>query len=392
MPSNQDASMYMVPPKTPPALNIPPSNSTVSVKIIDSTSWIDVPLGSLMGPGIPGHDKLSCPSYCFLIEHGPLGRKILFDLGTRKDWENLAPNIVNIIKDHKWGLTVEKNVSEILTGEGVDLKSIEAIIWSHWHYDHTGDPSTFPSSTKLIVGPGFKDALTPGYPVNQTSQVLETDWQGRELVEVDFSASGDLTVGGFKALDYFGDGSFYIVDAPGHAIGHVCGLARVTPDSFIFMGGDACHHGGEYRPTKYLPLPKKIDLDMSSSTIKSRGFCPGSLSGAAFCDVFNHHQPDQEVYILAKNFSHDTDRANLTIQYLEEFDAADNVFVIIAHDTFLLQKEAEIDFFPHGTLNDWKAKRLNEKARWLFLKDFAEAAEKGLKQETEMGEGIILKP
>jgi hypothetical protein len=27
-------------------------------------------------------------------------------------------------------------------------------------------------------------------------------------------------------------------------------------DTFVFMGGDACHHGGEFRPTEYRPLPE----------------------------------------------------------------------------------------------------------------------------------------
>lgn len=39
----------------------------------------------------------------------------------------------------------------------------------------------------------------------------------------------------------FGDGSFYLLEAPGHATGHMCGLARTTADPplFVFMGADA---------------------------------------------------------------------------------------------------------------------------------------------------------
>jgi glyoxylase-like metal-dependent hydrolase (beta-lactamase superfamily II) len=380
--SSQD---YLVAPKSPPDLNIPSSPSKVSVKIIDSTTWLEVPLSDLMGPPIPGHDMLAVPAYSFLIEHDS-GRKMLFDLGTRKDWKNFSPVIVKLITQPGWGIDVKKDVAEILEENGVDLKGIEAVVWSHWHYDHVGNMKTFPGSTKLIVGPGFKEAFLPAYPTKEDSPLLESDWEGRELVEVDFSNS-KAKIGKFKCLDYFGDGSFYLLDAPGHAIGHICGLARVTAggdDSFIFMGGDACHHGGEYRPTEYLPLPKNI----TPSPIKSKSVCPGSL----FASVPNHQKPNKEFYQLAKNFSHDTDQANQTIHDLEEFDAAENVFVVIAHDPVMLQKEAEIDFFPNGTLNGWKANKLNEKARWLFLKDFAEAAAQGKTQGTEMEDGLVLKP
>lgn len=34
--------------------------------------------------------------------------------------------------------------------------------------------STFPESTELVVGPGFKEAFLPGYPSKETSPVQET--------------------------------------------------------------------------------------------------------------------------------------------------------------------------------------------------------------------------
>lgn len=256
------------------------------------------------------------------------------------------------------------------------------------HYDHIGDMKTFPGSTKLIVGPGFKEAFMPAYPIKEESPLLESDWEGREVVETDFG-DGNLKIGGFKALDYFGDGSFYLLDAPGHAIGHICGLARVTSgsgkddDTFIFMGGDACHHGGEYKPTEYLPLPKNID----PSPIKGKSVCPGAL----FEKVHRDQSATKEFYVLAKNFPHVYDQAEQCIHDLQEFDAADNVFVIIAHDSTLLEKEAGIEFFPKGTLNGWREKNLAEKVRWMFLKDFAVAAEEGKTQGTEMEEGLVLK-
>lgn len=105
------------------------------------------------------------------------------------------------------------------------LDAIEGVIWSDWHFVHTGDPSTFPPSTKLTVGGGFRDAFLPGYPADPRGHVLETDFSRSEIVEIDFGGSS-TTNGKFKALDYFGDGSFYIPDSPGHAFGHINALCQ----------------------------------------------------------------------------------------------------------------------------------------------------------------------
>lgn len=43
--------------------------------------------------------------------------------------------------------------------------------------DHSGDPSTFPGSTALVVGPGFKEALLPGYPSDPMGRIRETDYE-----------------------------------------------------------------------------------------------------------------------------------------------------------------------------------------------------------------------
>ena len=55
-------------------------------------------------------------------------------------------------------------------------KSAKLTDTSHSHLDHVGDPSTFPNSTTLVVGPGFHDIFLPGYPADPKGQVLESDY------------------------------------------------------------------------------------------------------------------------------------------------------------------------------------------------------------------------
>lgn len=45
-----------------------------------------------------------------------------------------------------------------------------------------------------------------------------------------------------RAVDFYGDGSFYLVGAPGHMSGHTAGLARVAPNSLVLLVEDMWHH------------------------------------------------------------------------------------------------------------------------------------------------------
>lgn len=103
---------------------------------------------------------------------------------------------------------------------------------------HTGgNISNLPKSVDVIVGPGFRDAFLPGYPANKDSVFWEADFKDRNVIEAPFN----LKIGKFDAWDYLGDGSVYVLNVPGHAVGHVSALVRTTPVSFVFLGGDVCH-------------------------------------------------------------------------------------------------------------------------------------------------------
>lgn len=231
--------------------------------------------------------------------------------------------------------------------------------------------STFPSSTTLIAGAGVEASLRPGYPENQESLISESDFAGREYKEIDFEKVDTINIGNFKAYDYFQNGSFYLLDAPGHAIGHMCGLARVTStqegdseDTFILMGADTAHHGAAIRPNRYLPLPNNIRPTPLPKKYPSG--CPGHIFEAFHPDK----KGNQPYYQLNDTTPHDRVAAVQSLDVLREFDAADNIFVIIAHDDALLDTASGITFFPQGDLKKWKVENCADKVRWAFLKDF----------------------
>jgi glyoxylase-like metal-dependent hydrolase (beta-lactamase superfamily II) len=155
---------------------LPAGQQTITVKVINPVNFGPAIIERFMTPPVPGLATFKdSPSFSFLLEH-PSGRKLVFDLGIRKDTQNYAPTIAKYLPSTNYDIQVTKNVVEILEDGGLKASEIEAVIWSHWHWDHIGDPSTFPPTTDLIVGPGFKKAMLPGAPSNPDSPILESDY------------------------------------------------------------------------------------------------------------------------------------------------------------------------------------------------------------------------
>ncbi|KAJ5780258.1 hypothetical protein N7457_005418 [Penicillium paradoxum] len=350
-----------------PIFDVPRGTQSVQVRIIDTTVRMNrFPLKFLMEPPMEGMTYMpEIPAWSFLIEHHS-GQKLLFDLGLPRDLLAFSPFVQQILEQVKAEISVEEEVIDILEKNGIAADQISGIIWSHWHWDHIGDPSRFPSSTELIVGPGFKNEFGPGYPSIPDSPVRESDFAGRNLREIDFTNA--RKTGQFRAFDFFGDGSFYLMDTPGHAVGHLSALARTTtnPDTFIFMGGDLCHHGGEIRPSKHMHLPSDIPAAIPAAILP----CPGVQAYEQLL-VRRSGSVDKPFFSPSPMVGSITEETIRTIEKAQEADAESNIWFIHAHDASLLGR---VDVFPLPA-NSWKEKDWRRETLWAFLRDFDVAIE-----------------
>ncbi|KAF4547731.1 Cytochrome P450-like protein 79 [Elsinoe fawcettii] len=342
------------------ALDIPKSDVCFEVSIIDTTTNIVSYAPGMIEPMIEGHEYLHLPTYAYLLKH-PSGRNLVYDLGGRRDWRNLSPTTVKALETAITAFDVKSNTGEILEAGGVDLSTISSVILSHWHWDHVGDPAIFPKTTSLVVGPGFKKSFMPGYPTNPEANLLDADFEGREVQEIEFGPS--LEIGGFAAYDLYGDGSIFILDTAGHTVGHISALVRTTPDTFLLLGGDICHHGGAIRPTPAVQMPDPVPGDVPLLAYPDG--CPCSIFTAC------HPQPDQartkpyfEISRDKGSWFEDPEAGQACVNRLQAFDADENVFVAIAHDEGLGRV---CDLFPNGTMSDWKQKGWKKRAIWGFL-------------------------
>lgn len=212
--------------------------------------------------------KTKIPSFAFLIEHSR--QRILFDIGLPRFLSNplktkLAP-LVPAVK--LMGILPEvgrgEDTATQLRAAGIVPSSIQTVIYSHHHFDHTGDIRDYPEA-RIVVGPGVLDLKKSWKRVLKGLNPDDLP-EGRPVREMKFTGSSGI--GPFaETEDFLGDGSIYLVNTPGHCTGAIGALLRLK-SGWVFLAGDAVYVRDNYRQ----PSPKGVLYGRSADEDRDRAW------------------------------------------------------------------------------------------------------------------------
>lgn len=181
------------------------------------------------------------PSLSFLLRHSTNGDTFTFDLGIRKDLENAPTLTLARIQQLGFRLEIPQDAGDSLAKGGLAPPDIKHVCLSHIHFDHVGNSRPYTNAT-FLAGAAAQPLIANGWPADPESgysqDVVPSDGRTRFLDPADWPPLGHFP----HALDFYGDGSLYIIDAPGHMLGHVNVLARTSADGgWVYLAGDSAH-------------------------------------------------------------------------------------------------------------------------------------------------------
>jgi N-acyl homoserine lactone hydrolase len=244
------------PQATPIAVPLPGGQAGATVtlqpllcaEMLGPRSWFEAEPGvrgtlRALGIGVPKSELLRIPIVAFLIEHPGVG-PILVDTGFhRAVAEGGAERKRNLgalkLLARNVRMDPAQTAAAQLRARGVEPADLRLIVMTHLHFDHASALAEFPRATVVVSQAEWRATRARG-PALRGYCTAQFD-PALEYRTVDMHASPAQPRGPFaRALDLFGDGSFTLLDTPGHSAGHLAILLRLREREAL-IAGDAIY-------------------------------------------------------------------------------------------------------------------------------------------------------
>lgn len=234
------------------------------------------------------HERRTFASTVFAYTDGE--RRVLFDTGyAPQPWQTGLTGRL-----YQWLLPPELPPEQDIAAQ-LDPASITHVVLSHLHPDHIGGLRHFPHARLVLhagqlatlASPRLREGLLPG---------LLPDWfhdatgdPSRSVIVAEFTP-GPF---GLATHDLFGDGSYQLVDLPGHVRGHLGALV----EGRLLLAGDAAW-GRDLLPEaeRMRAVPRWITHDGAAHLATSGRLLEAERGGARL--LFSHDDHPGGVNLL----------------------------------------------------------------------------------------------
>jgi glyoxylase-like metal-dependent hydrolase (beta-lactamase superfamily II) len=152
---------------------------------------------------------------------------LVFDAGLHPDVRDVrSERHRTVAPDFECDLPEGTDLSERLEACDVDPASVNFLVLSHLHFDHTGG-SGLVGNAELVL-----------QRAEWLAAVADVDGETYMTADLDRERSMHLLDGEW---DVFGDGRVTLLSTPGHTAGHQSLLVRTDDGGELVLCGDACY-------------------------------------------------------------------------------------------------------------------------------------------------------
>jgi len=205
-----------------------------------------------MAPGM-----VSVPTTVAIFDH-PKHGVILWDTGC---WEDVADPDG---PDAYWGegiktafgadaFTRDMAVNKRLDKLGIKTSDVKYVVYSHLHLDHAGGMSYFPDAIHVMQRDELRYALCPDPWIRPV--YVQNDFRDLHKLNI-LEIDGDY--------DLFGDGTFRLLKAPGHAPGMQCLMVTLPQRGRFILGADVAHQRDQFEAL--IPMPWDYSCSLMSQS------------------------------------------------------------------------------------------------------------------------------